>query len=200
MNLMSVRVQSTCLVLVILTGFLILRVYLSGQGEYQKGVQALSQKRAEEAATHFQRAIKWYLPGANYVELAAEKLAQVGMDANRWGNSALALRAFYELRGSFHSARGLYAPGDRWIKLADREIESIWKQRGMGQAGVFQSRNNPLWMILTEVGFVGWVGSVFGLIWRGFTKNGEPARKQAIQWAIALFLGYALWIVAMGRA
>lgn len=197
---MNYRVFLAGLMLLVASGLLVLRVYLSGQKEYQRGLQALSRDLPEEAERHFQRAIKWYLPGAGYVELAAEELAAVGIEASKRGDLALALRSFHELRGSFLSARGLYTPGERWIRLADREMEAIWKEKGFVNPGVSRSRNNPFWMVLTPVGFFGWVGSSFGLIWKGFAKNGQLVPSRAWPWSLVLTLSYALWIVAMSRA
>jgi hypothetical protein len=186
--------------LLVMSGLLVLRVYLSGQREYQKGLRALSQDLPDEAERHLQRAIKWYLPGAGYVELAAEKLAAVGIEARKRGDSALALRSFYELRASFLSARGFYTPGKRWIRLADREIAAIWNEKGFVQSAVPRSGNDPFWIALAPISFLGWVGSSFGLIWKGFAKNGRLLPSEAWPWYLVLTLSYALWIVAMSLA
>jgi len=55
-----------------------------------------------------------------------------------------------------------------------------------------------MWLFLTETGFVGFVLSLFGLVWRGMNREGKLQRSAAA-WMIAAALFFALWALALAR-
>lgn len=191
---------SLVILLTTLTGVVIVRLYLEGQGEYQRGLRALSERSPDDAATHFQRSLKYYLPGASYVELAARELTMIGLRARKEGNLDLALRCFYEIRASFYSARSLFSPGAAWIELADRELRGIWRQKGKDPGMGTEPDKGPAWGLAAEIGLLGWIGSTVGLIWRAFSSEGKASLQRALPWTLALVGSYGLWVVALGRA
>jgi hypothetical protein len=55
-----------------------------------------------------------------------------------------------------------------------------------------------MWLLLIQVGFVGFLLSLFGLVWRGFNAQGA-ARRSAVGWSIAAALFFLLWLLALTR-
>ena len=55
-----------------------------------------------------------------------------------------------------------------------------------------------MWLFGVEVGFVGFIISLFAMIWRGFDRQGG-ARRGAPLWLLAAVLCFALMCVALPR-
>ncbi len=55
-----------------------------------------------------------------------------------------------------------------------------------------------MWLLLIQVGFVGFLLSLFGLVWRGFDREGDVQRG-AVTWSIATALFFLLWLLALSR-
>ena len=55
-----------------------------------------------------------------------------------------------------------------------------------------------MWLLFIQVGFVGFLVSLFGLVWRGFDREGA-AQRSAVGWSIATMLFFLLWLLALSR-
>jgi len=55
-----------------------------------------------------------------------------------------------------------------------------------------------MWLFLVQVGFVGFVASLFCLVWRGFDRDGK-ARRSSPVWLLASALFFILWLVSLPR-
>jgi O-antigen/teichoic acid export membrane protein len=55
-----------------------------------------------------------------------------------------------------------------------------------------------MWLFLILVGFVGFILSLFGAIWRGFDSTGA-ARPILAAWLIGAALFFLLWMIALPR-
>lgn len=55
-----------------------------------------------------------------------------------------------------------------------------------------------LWgSIMVQIGFLGWIGSTIGLIFKGFTEENELVTKKALFWGIAIVVFYTIWIAGL---
>jgi hypothetical protein len=53
-----------------------------------------------------------------------------------------------------------------------------------------------MWLTCIEIGFVGFVTSLFATIWWGFSTDGT--RRRGLSWGVAeAYIFFALWVVAM---
>ncbi len=50
---------------------------------------------------------------------------------------------------------------------------------------------------MVEIGFFGWIGSTFALIFRGFTKENELIGRKALFWGIMIVVFYGIWIAGL---
>ena len=212
---MIVKITSLCLFLLFLV---VSYVGIQGYRDYQMAEAAKAKGEMTAAITHYQRSIKWYLPGAFYVAKAAEGLWQVGIEAENKGDNVTALMAYQELRSGFYAGRSFYTPGTEWIEKCDQKIATLMAQweassaRGkespsiealsrkhlaiLGQKG----RPDYFWSIILELGFFGWLGSIIGFVMQVFLGEKGFNGKRALGWGIVFLISYFLWITGMLKA
>jgi len=56
---------------------------------------------------------------------------------------------------------------------------------------------STLGSLLVEIGFFGWIGSTFALIFRGFTKENDLITRKAFFWGVLIVVFYAVWIIGL---
>ncbi|HPQ38810.1 MAG TPA: hypothetical protein PLV45_00425 [bacterium] len=56
---------------------------------------------------------------------------------------------------------------------------------------------STLGSLMVEIGFFGWIGSTFALIFRGFTKENELIGRKALFWGIMIVVFYGIWIAGL---
>lgn len=59
---------------------------------------------------------------------------------------------------------------------------------------------HPLWVWVAEVGFVGYVASLFLLIWRGFDGEGRWRGRSGWWWLLGALVSFALLVQGLLRA
>jgi len=127
----TILVALLCIVAVV--GLIVLRVYLDARREFKAA--KLAELRADmwEAILHYRLAISAYTPFAAYPERAAERLRGIAEEAERSGDTLLALEAYRAIRSGFLSARSFYTPKHQWIEQAESEIVRLLILRGEPQ-------------------------------------------------------------------
>ena len=55
-----------------------------------------------------------------------------------------------------------------------------------------------MWLAAIEIGFVGFIASLFCAAWRGFNSSGG-ARRPLGFWLLAAFVFFAMWIAGLNR-
>ena len=55
-----------------------------------------------------------------------------------------------------------------------------------------------IWLLGVEVGFAGFIISLFGLVWHGFNRDGK-ARRSSLIWLIASAFFFVLWLTSLPR-
>jgi hypothetical protein len=197
---------------VIVLGLLLVwgRVYYGSWKAFEEGEAFLKEGEHIRAISYFDRSIHWYTPFNPYVSRSAERLWEIGEQAEEEGDTKLALIAFRTIRGGFYAARSLYTPGKDWIQKSDEKIEllvraemiaagntelpSLRKQEVLGP--------NPFWSLLVVISFLGWVGSVIYII--VFSFGGGPNARllysSFVKWGGLAFIFFVLWLVGMMKA
>lgn len=192
------------------------RIFYGSMKAYHKGESYLQEKQYIRAITFFDRSIHWYTPFNPYVERSAERLWNIGKNAEKKGDTKLALIAFRTIRGGFYSTNSFYKPGREWIKNCDIKINQLMgleerkretpdssKVKG-GYITKRQKDPSPriLWTIFLEIGFLGWIGSVMGFIMFILGRKGELKYStfSSLVWITLTFVFFALWIIGMMKA
>lgn len=190
-------------VLIILWG----RAFYGAVESYKKGEHLLKEGQTVRAITFFDRALHWYAPLNPYVEKAALKLWEIGEQAEKAADKRLALIAYESIRNGFYGATHLATPGKGWIRKADSKIDHL--SRGQAEKGGASQPNAysgetpypvPLWSAVVVMGFLGWVGSLIGLIVVTFRGEGVRGGKGVVIWLGFAVLCFILWLVGMIKA
>lgn len=208
--------QHTLLVLgsvVLVMAMLGIKVSLSARQALHHGEAAYQSGEPTEAIMHYERAIKWYTPLSPWVRLAVERLWHIGSAAEQHADLSVALQAYQALRSSLYAVQSFYLPYRHWISKSEAKIAALMARTAptAGQdssnlaqdtaqfAQMLQRDTTPHlgWSILTEIGFLGWVGATAGLLWCAVGPHGRWAWRQGLLWGSGIIVGCAAWIVGM---
>jgi len=194
---------------------LLVRILVGGWSECREARDELRDERPYQAVVHYERAIRWYLPGSPYVSRAAGALEDLAIEAENAGDVELALFAYRGLRSAAYSTRSVFQPLPARIARAEERIASLmaadphatWPDRTLPaderRATILanlQQHTDPdtFWVVTLEFGFLVWLGAGATVAWR----IGRPDRRRRTTWilAAAAASGYALWILGMWLA
>ncbi|MFH1624726.1 MAG: hypothetical protein ABID54_06165 [Pseudomonadota bacterium] len=217
MSRLKKRVIAIAAVVFLVIAMAFIKVYSGSIKEYNRAEKALQKGDTEAAIVHYQRSIQWYTPLNRYVARSAERLWEIGDEAEKNGDNDLAMMAYQELRSSFYSVRSFYTPYREWIDRVDNRISTLLAKRKPyseeDRTRPFEQRRedalrilkknlapNVFWSVILEVGFLGWIGCIIGFIFRVFTGEKGFDGRRALLWGGVIIIFYALWIVGMIRA
>jgi len=193
----------------------VLRVALEAREVESKAAVNLAFGRVEQAIIYYDRAMHWYLPGAPHIRRSIEALTSIAEKAEQTGDVELALEAWRTLRSGLLASRSLYTPYPDVIRKCESRIADLVSHKfgkGPGDAGydnamIWQQASfrrypgpNPFWATVAVLGFMGWVGSGFGLAYRAFPGDRGLKIKPAVLFGSLIVIFYALWIIGMMRA
>jgi len=192
------------------------RALYGSKKAYQQAETFLESNQTIKAITFFDRSIHWYTPFNPYVERSAERLWNIGKNAENKEDTKLALIAFRTIRGGFYSTNSFYKPGREWIKKCDIQINQLMqlelRKRGTPDSSkvkggyITERQKDPspsiFWTIFLEIGCLGWIGSVMGFIMFILGRKGESKYStfSSLVWIILTFVFFALWIIGMMKA
>ena len=192
------------------------RAFYGSMQAYQKGDTYLEGKQYVRAVTFFDRSINWYTPFNPYVQKSAERLWEIGEQAEKQGDIQLALIAFRTIRSGFYGASHFRTPGMVWIRKSERKVNALLgveeKEREIsGDSASLREKllrdqkgTSPkiLWTIVLEIGFLGWIGSVIGFImlYLRHEKEGETRVSLKILWITLTVVFFIFWIIGMMKA
>ncbi len=192
------------------------KAFYGSMRAYDQGETYLRAHQYIEAVTFFDRSIRWYAPFNPYVRKSAERLWEIGLQAEREGDIRLALIATRTIRRAFYAATNVCTPGTDWISKCDARISELMRveqgeeenlggsiRPGKSEFPRQESRwPSSLWSIITEIGLVGWIGSVMGFI--VFSCRGNRKLRlltyPAFVWGGCALIFFALWLFGMTRA
>ncbi|NIU44247.1 MAG: hypothetical protein GWN72_08335 [Nitrospinaceae bacterium] len=201
-------------VVLILSGSTIIKIYLNAQGELNQAQQRVAENELEEAVTHYERSLQWFVPALDLQEKAAQGLWDIGETYETKGEEKKALNTFRRLRGAFYSVRSFYTPGVKWItrcneKIAtlmarmpattEKEKEKTFEQRKTEYRALLASQQPPYskWALVSEIGFFGWVTCTLFFIFRAMTQSGDLRPRPALFWMTGFVVFYSLWILGL---
>jgi hypothetical protein len=196
------------LILVVMLFFVIAwaRALYGARDNYNKGEAFLKEGQTIRAITYFDRSIHWYTPLNPYVQRSAEKLWEIGGEAEKGGDKRLAFIAYECIRNGFYGATHLVTPGKNWIRKVDSKIARLSRgQTERGKASDLQAFTGespypaPFWSVVVVIGFLGWIGSLIGLIIGPFRYGGMRSGK-GFTWLGVCVLCFILWILGMVKA
>lgn len=181
--------------------FLILvwaRAFYGSRESFFKGEALFKEGQTIRAITFFDRSIHWYTPFNPYVERSARRLWEIGEKAQREGDGKLALIAFETIRSGFYGASHIVVPGKDWIAKVDAKLLEL----GAGGKDVKDPHPDPFWSVVVVGSFLGWVGSVIGLILSVMRPRRSPGKTwtKGLQWISIGAACFALWILGMFKA
>ncbi|MCU0597162.1 MAG: hypothetical protein MUC98_17105 [Desulfobacterota bacterium] len=167
--------------------FLVLwgRVFYGSMQDYKTAETFLKENQTIRAITYFDRSLHWYAPLNPYVERSAKRLWEIGERAEQEKDPRMALIAYESIRNGFYGASHVFRPGKDWIQRAESKIQDPQPDVG--------------WSVVVVIGFLGWVGSLLGLILVLF-RQGEVRGSKGIFWFGFSFLCFILWLVGMTKA
>jgi hypothetical protein len=192
------------------------RAVYGSRRAYEQGEMHARADDPVKAVTFFDRAIRWYAPFNPYVEASANRLWEMGLRAAEKGDHRMALMAFQTLRRGFFAARGLYGPGQAWIRKCDEKIYDISgtrQHRTDSDGQEIETLNassmspetmppHPWWSLAVVGAFMGWVASVLGFIVFGMKDGSTPCMEwgRALPWGFGIGVFFALWIWSVMQA
>ena len=192
------------------------RVFYGSMQACQQGETYLKADQYIKAITFFDRSIHWYTPFNPYVHKSAERLWEISKDAQKRGDSRLALFAVRTIRRGFIAARSFYTPGRDWIERCDLRIHELVMIQQVRKGGLENGEyvevsvlENPqvkgpdiLWTILLLISLLGWIGSVIGFIVSEFrtSKKTRLLSFSNFKWIVLWAVFFVIWIVGMMKA
>jgi hypothetical protein len=204
------------LVVVLFLLVIAVRVTYLQRNHYVHAEEYYKEANWKLAIREYDLAMHFYTPWGPYIESSARRLWQIGEMFEKEDKLDWANIAYSSIRSSFYASRSLYTPGKQWIekcdeKIADMSVRILVKEGSIKpQAAAAEKKKylyvltvgrapDPLWSVLVEIGFFGWVGSVVFLIFRGFSDDGKIERA-SVYGIISFLLTFGLWVAALLRA
>ncbi len=211
------RVLVSITVASVVVAVVVVRVLHGAWTEFRAGDMALESGDLEQAVTHYERCLHWYVPFGATSARALDALWRIGEQAEAAGDRDLAMEAFQAIRSGLYATRSFYMPHRAWLRKVDERIAAIqvaypggaWPdpslpdRERMAVALETLARDpspNPAWAALAVGGFLGWIAAAAGFIWRGVDSAGRWTGRRARWWALGFVVSYILWVVGMARA
>lgn len=169
------------------------------------------------AIREYDMSMHFYIPWSPYIQRSAERLWQIGEMFEKEGRFDWANIAYSSIRSSFYTSRSLYTPGKNWVDRCDDKIADLNVKILVGEGSIKPEETDserkkflyvmkvdrapaPLWSILVELGFLGWIGSVLFIIFKGFDNNGVIKKRTAFYGILSFLLTFTVWVIALLRA
>lgn len=193
------------------------RVFYLQRSHFTQAEKYYSESNYKLALREYDTAMHFYTPFSPYINRSAERLWGMGGmfeadDKLQWANAAYAA-----IRSSFYASRSLYTPGRDWIrrcdeKIADINVRILLKEGSIKPEDAEAEKMKhlrvmtvdrapaPLWAAIAGIGFLGWIGSIIFVIFRGFDKAGKVSRKPALIGVGSFAVFFALWVLALLKA
>jgi len=197
----SIVIVKAASVVVLLLLVLWVRVFYGSMEDYKTGETLLKENQTIRAITYFDRSLHWYAPLNPYVERSAKQLWEIGERGEKEKDTRLALIAYESIRNGFYGASSFFRPGQDWVQSAERKIHALSALQGGAETAQASKDPQPhvLWSVAVVIGFLGWIGSLMGLIVVIF-KQGEARRGKGVFWLGSSLLCFILWLVGMINA
>jgi len=219
MRFTRIVVVQICIASLLIFGFLMGRAIFESKAEFTKAQKEEKRDQFEEAIHHYDRSIHWYAPFNPYGKKSLSGLWDLGKSLEKVGQERVALLAYDAMRGSIHAVRSFYWPYQSWLPKTNERIAILrakeqTKGQTKGHPNVFYEEaltfhrrvltidERPImgWTIFAEVGFLGWIFAVIGLIWKGFDQQGQMHFKRSLPWITSVIILFSFWLLGLVNA
>jgi tetratricopeptide (TPR) repeat protein len=208
---MNSKILCILAVLIILTLLTCAKIITNSQNEFVLADEHLAKNELSKATIHYERALHWYLPFFQTPYQAAEKLWTIAEILHSQNQIAEALKTYRILRSAFYSIRSFYTPGKNWIHRCNERIAHLMAEKFIAsqkiQRNSFADKKSEylflleedrppytFYSVINEVGFFGWVFSIFLFIFKALTPQGKIKKHPAILFISSFFLFYVIWV------
>lgn len=217
MNASRVRgwVRGLLLAAVLLGAFAV-RVVTSASAELRAGDDYRAHAQLEPAVVHYRRAARWYAPGSPYHVEALSRLGAIGADAEKSGDTDLALSAYRAIRAAIMSTRSFYIPEQARLQAADERIASLMAALPAPPMDAGKSRDqlraehlallaadpgpSVLWSIVLLLGFGVWVAGAFAFTMRAIDDEDRFVKREVLRCGAMIVVGFGLFVLGLSLA
>jgi hypothetical protein len=182
-------------------GALALRTVLEGRAALAEGDDAFVQKRIPDALAAWERAARWYFPGAPHVGEAYERLVGYARDHG-------SIAAWRAVRSAAIATTGLWTPHEGDLAEANAAIAKLSAADPEGAPAISdpatrlawheavlarQSRPSKSSSLLAVFGIVAWIAGIAVVVRRGAVRDGPTfvgvalAVAGILAWAVGLY-------------
>ncbi|MFT5429651.1 MAG: hypothetical protein ACI9OJ_000323 [Myxococcota bacterium] len=164
----------------------------------------------------YRQAIRWYSPGSGPVETSVDRLLALANQLETEGNPGLALVGYRALRTAIYGIRSIVSPYSEMLpgiesRIADLmavqegspKLSDDWAARKTRHEALLAKDIAPHlgWSLMAVIAFLGWVGALFGLAFRGFDdESGALLPAQAAPWAAGILVTLGCWLTGLAFA
>ncbi|QPJ65099.1 MAG: hypothetical protein G3M78_06735 [Candidatus Nitrohelix vancouverensis] len=191
---------SIIVIFISLTG----KVFVNADAELSAAESFLAKGDTESALSHFDRALRWRLPGSGFQERSAQGIWDIATLYEAEQKMDRALAAYRILRAGFYSTRSLGTHGEDWIERCNLKIASLMfpstnETSALDKEEILKRLRqekppSSIGSFAVELGFWGWVSSVFVFLFRSVSREGKIVARGLASYA-ALFLAfYGTWL------
>jgi hypothetical protein len=201
------RLRSVLLVTVVVLGALVVRALVGSIVEYHQGDGAAIGNDSIRAMVHYERAVRWYVPGNPYAYAALGSLVVTCNRLAQEQGPQAGFDCYSRARGAILSVRSFTTPWPRDLAAIEDTLAFLSGQLGypserMREKLALNFEASPAWSLVAALALVGWIGGVAGAIWTGVDpESGKPRRSRKAFMFLGLFVAsFALWLLALSLA
>ncbi len=195
----------------LILGAIVLRVLIGSMIEYHRGDAASVHHDLDQAMVHYERSLRWYLPGNPYARASLHSMAVVCQRkhgaAQEKGVEAAAQDAYncyQRTRSAILSTRSLYTPFSKELGELEERMVRASKKLGypeeLMRADLARRHEaHPWWSLLAVLAMAGWIGAAAASLWFGLDpETGRVAWSRRLLFSGAGFaMSFALWLLAL---
>lgn len=193
------------------------KVLYMQRGHYVKAEEYYKKAEWKLAIREYDLAMHAYTPWSPYIEKSAERLWTIGRMFEKKNKPYWALNAYYAIRSSLYASRSLFTPGRDWIENCENKIADLDVKILIGEGNLKKEDADiekakllhvmradrapvPIWAVLVDASFFGWIASVIFMIFRGFDETGRLRFRQALYGIFFFVASFAVWIISLYKA
>lgn len=197
-------------------GVVVTRAVWEGRAALSDAGDALEEGDPHEAVALYRRAARWYVPLAPHVGRAYDQLETIAKQAERAGDTELALAAWRGVRSSIKATRSFFTPHGHRLDGANKRIAALMaqiegpdadpgkslEQREQWHYDLLDRDEAPsvFWSIVALLGFGMWLGGGVLFAVRGVSREDTLVARTAAASGILVAVGLVVWLLGLYKA
>lgn len=201
--------------LLLCLGVISVRAIWEGYAALSRGDAAQVDGDSQAAVRWWRRSARWYLPLAPHVGRAYARLRNLGIAAEKQGDTKLALSAWRGVRSSIRATRSFYTPYSEYVDEADQHIAALMaslevaqdRQRDPAEAEArhyallkLDSMPSVLWSLVALLGMALWIGAGFAFALRAIDDRDRLVPSAAAYSGAGIVIGLVIWLTGLHLA